>query len=265
MSWFQHKHNLVIDAGNTNVTFALARGMDIVHEYRRETNAHATADDLAVWFLPLLQLDKKDFSAISRVVIASVVPGLDYALRTFCRKYLQCEPLFIGADTALPFQILLPQPHQAGADRLANAAAVRMFYPTPAVVVDIGTATTFDWVDAGGNYAGGVIAPGPKASLDALTAATAKLPNVRMTKPSGVLGTDTAAAMQSGFFWGYVGLINEILSQLQREQGAAQSIIVTGGLAKLFQDHIVGLTAADMDITIKGALVIAQSVQKQAA
>lgn len=257
---FNTKHTLVIDAGNTNVVFAVTDGAQIIHEYRHETNLRATADDLAVWFLPLLQLEKKDFGNIGKVVIASVVPALDYALRSFVRKYLKAEPVFISPDMDLPFQLKLTQPMQAGADRICNAAGVRAHYTFPAIVIDLGTATTFDVIDANGDYTGGVIAPGPQASLRALTDATAKLPHIHITRPENVLGKDTISAMQSGLFWGYVGLINGILQQLQGEVGKA-NIIATGGLAKLFQDHIDGLGAIDMDLTIKGALALMKNTK----
>jgi len=262
MSLFRKKLTLVIDAGNTNVVFALADDARIVAEYRHETNARATADDLAVWLLPLLQLDKYSFNDITAVVIASVAPALDYALRLLVRKYLKAEPLFINADIHLPFAVRLPRPEQLGADRLANAAGTRANYPCPAIVIDLGTATTFDVLDGDGNYIGGAIAPGPQQSLRALTDAAAKLPHIHITRPAKALGYDTISAMQSGLFWGYVGLIEGILKQLQNENGMAASIIATGGLAKLFQDHIPGLTAVDSEITIKGALALLE-YQKQ--
>jgi len=257
MSLFHKKFTLVIDAGNTNIVFALAepaRALRILSEYRHETNLRATADDLAVWILPLLQLEKYGFDDVSGVVIASVVPALDYALRGFARKYLKAEPLFITPDIRLPFAVKLPHPEQLGADRLANAAAARAYYACPAIVIDFGTATTFDVMDAAGDYIGGVIAPGPQQSLRALTDAAAKLPHIHITRPLRALGQDTVSAMQSGLFWGYAGLIEGILKQLQLENGAAKNIIATGGLAKLFQEHIPDLTAMDTDITLRGAL-----------
>ena len=260
MSLFRKKLTLVIDAGNTNVVFALcdkgSRGAQIVAEYRHETNLRTTADDLAVWLLPLLQLEKFSFSDIDTVAIASVVPALDYALRALTRKYLRAEPFFITAQTQLPFMVKIPNAEQLGADRLANAAAVRTYYTYPAIIIDLGTATTFDVVNVDGDYIGGVIAPGPLQSLRALTDAAAKLPHIHITRPAHALGTDTISAMQSGLFWGYVGLIEGILRQLQHENGTAKNIIATGGLAKLFQDHIPGLTTVDMAITIKGALAL---------
>lgn len=258
MFGFDKKYTLVIDAGNTNVVFAVTDNVRIIHEYRHETNLRATADDLAVWFMPLLNLEKKDFSAIKSVVIASVAPALDYALRSFVRKYLKQEPVFISAEMNLPFKLQLPNPMQAGADRICNAAGVRAHYSYPAIVIDLGTATTFDVIDANGDYVGGVIAPGPQASLHALIEATSKLPHIHMTRPERVLGKDTVSAMQSGLFWGYVGLINGILRELQNEMGMVPTVIATGGLAKLFAAHIVGLQAVDMDITIKGALALTE-------
>lgn len=256
---FWHKKlTLIIDAGNTNVVFALWDNTKFVGEFRHETNLRATADDLAVWFLPLLQLEKRGFEQIGGVVIASVAPALDYALRAFARKYLKCEPQFINAQTPLPFQLKLPNPEQLGADRICNAAAVREYYPCPAIIIDLGTATTFDVVDGNGDYVGGAIAPGPQQSLRALTDAAAKLPHIHITRPHRALGTDTISAMQSGLFWGYVGLINGISQQLQLEMGGAHSIIATGGLANLFKDHINGLTAVDMEITLRGALLLAK-------
>jgi type III pantothenate kinase len=263
MSIFHKNLTLIIDAGNTNVVFALANDDGFISEYRHETNTRTTADDLAVWLLPLLQLGKLDFKDLGKTVIASVVPALDYALRAFVRKYLAHEPLFIAPTMPLPFQVKLPNPAQLGADRLANTAAVRMAYTLPAMVIDLGTATTFDVIDANGDYVGGVIAPGPQASLRALSDAASKLPHIHMTRPTAALGTDTVSAMQSGLFWGYVGLINGIVAQLQHELGVRHSVIATGGLANLFKDHIDGLIAVDMEITLKGILLLSHQTKPQ--
>ncbi len=253
---------LAIDAGNTNTVFALFAGDQLAAEFRHETNPNATGDDLAVWLSQLLILKNFSFGMIGATVIASVVPALDYSLRSFVRSYLQHEPLFITHDLTLGFDIQLPEPAQLGADRLANAAAARAQYALPAIVIDFGTATTFDVLDAAGNYTGGIIAPGPHQSLRALTQAAAKLPHVRLTKPAQVLGTDTISAMQSGLYWGYVSLVEGLLMRLMIETGPIQSIIATGGLAKLFEGDLAPLTATDLNLTLNGCRILHDNHRK---
>ncbi len=260
MSFFSRPLNsallLAIDVGNTNVVFALYNGKQQISQYRLHTQANYTGDDIAVWLQQLLNLEQLNFKQIKHVIIASVVPALDFALQQFCQRHLQLEPVMVTAASQLGLELRQLRPEQIGADRIANAVAVKQYYALPAVVIDFGTATTFDVLDAAGNHIGGAIAPGPQQSLTALVQAAAKLPQVTFAKPPQVLGQDTVSAMQSGLFWGYVGLIEGLLNRLQTEQGQFASIIATGGLAALFADAIPAIQTVDGDLTLKGLLVL---------
>lgn len=249
---------LAIDAGNTNIVFALYDGSKAVAQFRMHTNTSYTADDFAVWLNQILALHSLKFERIGKVIIASVVPVLDFALRRFCENYIHAQPVIVSQSINLGLQLRVPHPEQVGADRIVNAVAAKQHYSLPAVVIDFGTATTFDVLDANGDYVGGIIAPGPQQSLHALVAAAAKLPYVNITQPANVMGLDTVSAMQSGLFWGYVGLIEGLLKRLQEEQGSFASIIATGGLAPLFADAIPAIQEIDPDLTLKGLLALWQ-------
>lgn len=248
---------LVIDAGNTNVAFALYAGRDKQGEWRCATDARKTADEYAVWLFELLRLAGTDRDAISRTIIASVVPDATFNLRRFCELHCGCTPLVIGEPSCrLPLEVRTDRPAEVGADRLVNAVAAREAYGAPAVVLDFGTATTFDIVDRDGAYAGGIIAPGPNLSMAALHHAAAKLPHVDISKPDTVIGRNTVSAMQSGVFWGYVGLIEGLLARIFDELGYQPPVIATGGLGRLFSAHIPFIGHYDPDLTMSGLCLI---------
>jgi type III pantothenate kinase len=225
--------------------------------WRTATDPRRTADEYAVWLIQLLNIVGIGREGIKDSIIASVVPDGLYELKTFCRRYFESEPLVIGeGDVNLGVKALIDRPEVAGADRLVNAAEAHRLYGGPAIVVDFGTATTFDVVDGDGNYAGGVIAPGPNLSVEALYRATAQLPRIAMKRPASVIGRDTVPAMQSGVYWGYVGLVEGIVERIKAEFGRPMKVITTGGLAPLFADAIPAIEHLDADLTLRGLLYI---------
>src|SRR5215472_10769152 len=230
---------LVIDAGNTNIVFAVHDGKDIRAEWRAVTETTRTADEYAVLLAPLFSLQSIVFDDIDSAIIASVVPAALFDLRLFCRRYLHCEPLVVGEPNVdLGIGIHVDRPEVVGADRLVNTVAAHASYKGALIIVDFGTATTFDVVSAKGDYEGGVIAPGVNISAEALHQAAAMLPRVAIERTQAVIGKDTVPAMQSGLYWGYVGLIEGLVARIKAEYGAPMTVIATGGLAALFHRQI---------------------------
>ena len=244
---------LAIDAGNTNIVFALFDGNNKKAEWRSATDAKKTADDFVVWLTPLFQKNGLSFEQVKAAIISSVVPSLDFALARLCQDHFTAAPQIVQyGKIKLNFDILLPHAEQLGADRIVNAAAVNDEYKSPAVIIDFGTATTFDILNADGNYIGGIIAPGPNLSLEALYNAAAKLPPIDLAKPARVMGTDTVSAMQSGVFYGYLGLIEGLLNRLQDELQTGITVISTGGLGRTFAENSDKIHIFDGDLTLKG-------------
>ncbi len=255
---------LTIDAGNTNVVFAVYDGEQIQHVWRCKTDGGRTADEYAAWLFQLFTAEGMQFSQITDAVMCSVVPDANKHLIQFCQNTFGNAPLVVSHEN-VNLQIKLDKPSEIGADRLVNAVAVLADYNTPAVVIDFGTATTFDVIDADGAYCGGVIAPGVNLSMEALYMAAAKLPKISVEKTQSVIGTDTVSAMQSGVYWGYVGMIEGTLKRIEQELGAKPLIIATGGLASLFGDTITMIEKVDNDLTLRGLLHIYQTSAKQVA
>lgn len=249
---------LAIDSGNTNIVFAMIDGEgNILGQWRASAGASKTADEYGVWLDQLMAIDGLTRAAIDTAIIASVVPESLFSLKTLCRRYFGCDPMIIGEPgVELGIGVLVDRPEEVGADRLVNTVAAAETYGGPLIIVDFGTATTFDVMDAGGNYVGGVIAPGINLSLDALHMAAAKLPLVAIARPKTVVGKHTTGAMQSGVFWGYIGLIEGLVRRIQDEQGAAMQVVATGGLAPLFADATECIRCADADLTLRGLYTI---------
>ena len=205
----------VIDAGNTNIVFAVHDGQGIRAEWRAVTETTRTADEYAVLLAPLFGMQGLSFSDIDNAIIASVVPAALFDLRLFCRRYVHCEPLVVGEpNVELGIGIRVDRPEIVGADRLVNTVAAHERYKGALIVVDFGTATTFDVVSAEGDYEGGAIAPGVNISAEALHQAAAMLPRIAVHRPQSVIGRDTVPAMQSGLFWGYIGLIEGLVARI---------------------------------------------------
>jgi len=248
---------LAIDSGNTNIVFAVYDGDQVRGEWRASTDAERTADELGVWLTQLLSIEGMSRTDIKAAIIASVVPAMVFGLKTLCRRYFKCEPLVVGDEGVdLGIKVLLDRPEEVGADRLVNAVAAHQCYPGPLIVIDFGTATTFDVVDSDGNYCGGAIAPGINLSLQALHMAAAKLPRVAIGRPRQVIGKATVPAMQSGIFWGYVGLIEGLVKRIKDEIGSDMLVVATGGLAPLFHEATPAIERLDPDLTLRGLLII---------
>jgi type III pantothenate kinase len=254
---------LVIDAGNTNIAFAIYAGDARRGHWRISTDPRRTSDEYAVWLLQLMAIEGLTAAAVEQAIVASVVPGVTGALRRLCERYMGGPPLVVGeAGCRVEIPVRLDRPEEIGADRLVNAVATFERYGGPAIVVDFGTATTFDVIGADGGYEGGAIAPGIHASMDALHAAAAKLPGVAIERPRRAIGTATVPAIQSGVFWGYIGLIEGLIRRMSAEaaglHGGPPTVIATGGLAPLFEPETDAIDAVDPDLTLRGLLSVAR-------
>jgi type III pantothenate kinase len=248
---------LVIDAGNTNIVFAVHDGHTVRAEWRAVTDNARTADEYAVMLIPLLQLQGISFSDVHSAIIATVVPAALFNLKTLCRRYFKCEPLVVGDHNVdLGIQVLTDRPAAVGADRIVNAVAAHASHKGALIVIDFGTATTFDIVAANGDYEGGVIAPGANLSAEALHKAAAMLPRVAIERTQAVIGKDTEPAMRSGLFWGYIGLIEGLVKRIKEEYGQPMTVIATGGLATLFFRQTPAIDHIDPDLTIRGLVLI---------
>ena len=248
---------LAIDAGNTNIVFAVCEGTNVRGQWRAVTSTPRTADEYAVMLGPLLGLEGLSFADLDAAIIATVVPAALFDLRLFCRKYLKCEPLVVKDPSLdLGIKINTDRPGAVGADRLVNTIAAHAAYHGALIVVDFGTATTFDVVSASGDYEGGVIAPGANLSAEALHQAAALLPRVAIQRTQNVIGKDTVPAMQAGLFWGYLGLIEGIVARIKEEYGGPMTVIATGGLANIFYGQTIAIQHLDSDLTIRGLALI---------
>ena len=247
---------LAIDCGNTNTVFSIWDGERFLATWRTSTEWQRTADQYYVWLSTLMRFQKLDVH-ITDVIISSTVPRVVFNLRVFADRYFNTRPLVVGKpDCLLPVDVRVDQGTNVGPDRLVNTVAGHDLYGGDLIMVDFGTATTFDVVDSDGAYIGGVIAPGVNLSLEALHQAAAALPHVDISKPQAVIGTNTVACMQSGVFWGYVGLVREICTRIKAEREREMRIISTGGLAPLFQQSETLFDEFRDDLTMHGLTVI---------
>lgn len=246
---------LAIDSGNTNIVFAAFEGDKCRQQWRSSSDPHRTADEYAVWLTQLMAIEGIKPGDMTGAIIANVVPAAQHGLVTLCRRYFGCEPLVVGEGFDLGIGVLVDNPEEVGADRLVNALAAAERYKVPVIVIDFGTATTFDVVDGKGNYCGGVIAPGINLSLEALHMAAAKLPRIAVKKPQQVIGKGTVAAMRSGVYWGYVGLIEGLVARIKAEFGAAMTVVATGGLASLFGEATGAIDQQDPELTLRGLML----------
>jgi type III pantothenate kinase len=247
---------LAIEQGNTNTMFAVHDGERWTAQWRAATDSSRTADEYAVWLSQLLNMAGLQLGVFSACIISSVVPQSIFNLRNLARRYLHTEPLVIGENADLGLEVRIDKPSEAGADRLVNAIGAHIKYPGELIVIDSGTATTFDVVASDGGFDGGVIAPGINLSMEALHSAAAKLPRVAIQKPQRVVGTDTVGAMQSGVFWGYISLIEGLIARIKAERETPMTVIATGGVASLFHGATAAIDHFDSDLTIRGMLEI---------
>lgn len=254
---------LLIDIGNTNTVFALYERREALGQWRLSTDPARTAEEYAALLIQLMTLSGFDKAHVEAVVLSSVVPAAVVPLRWMSARFFGCDAIVVGEDMPIPVGNLLPEPGEAGADRLVNALAAVKRYPCPLVIVDFGTATTFDIIDEDGCFAGGIIAPGVNLSIEALHTAAAKLPRIAVEPPPSVIGRSTVHAMQSGVYWGYVGLIESLVARIEREYGTSMTVVATGGLAPLFAKHCKALHHVDSDLTMAGLVEIYAHYQDQ--
>lgn len=250
---------LAIDAGNTNVVFALVKDRAIIARWRIATDPRRTADEYAVWLSQLLQLEGHDRAEIGGVIIATVVPRALHNLQTLARKYFGGEPLIAGQPPVeWGIEIDVKEPGSLGADRAVNTVAAHALYPGDLIVIDFGTATTFDLIDYTGAYKGGIICPGINLSLDALVTAAAKLPRIAIEAPAdmSVIGRDTVSQMHIGIYWGYIAMMEGLVARMKAEVGRPVKVIATGGLAILFEKQTDVFDSVEPDLTIQGLVML---------
>lgn len=255
---------LAIDAGNTNVVFALLDGREIKARWRIATDARRTADEYAVWLSQLLTLTGYGVVDVKAVIIATVVPRALHNLSVLATKYFKVEPLIAGrAPVEWGIDLDVAEPQNVGADRAVNCIAAHAEHPGNLIVIDFGTATTFDWVSPTGAYKGGIIAPGINLSLDALVAAAAKLPRIAIEAPASksVMGLTTESQMLIGVYWGYIAMIEGLVARMKDQIGAPAKVIATGGLATIFEAHSAVFDALEPDLTIHGLAIMYERVK----
>ena len=244
---------LAIDTGNTNTLFAIHDGKDWIVEWRIATDPRRTADEYAVWFFQLMTMNRLKFSDITDCVISTVVPQSLFNMRNLARRHLNIDPIIIGEEgVKTGIGVRVENPNEVGADRLVTALGATKRYKGDLIIIDSGTATTFDVVSADKHFEGGIIAPGINLSVRALHEAAAQLPRIEIKKPSNVIGTSTVSAMQSGIFWGYIALIDGLVSQIKDESQRDYTVIGTGGVASLFDGASKSIDHYDAKLTIDG-------------
>ena len=244
---------IAIDCGNTNLVVGVLDGSILKAQFRVSTREVHTAAEITVLVKSWMKREEIDPAGVDGVVLATVVPRMRDELVIMSDYVFGCAPLTVGdVGTDLGIEVRMDRPEDVGADRLVNAVSAHATYGGPLIVLDFGTATTFDVVDSDGNYRGGVIAPGVSLSLEALHAAAAKLPKVPIKKPAHAIGTDTVSAMQSGIYWGYIGLIEGIVERIRAEMNGDPKLIATGGLAHFYADSTDVISQVDSDLTLRG-------------
>ena len=247
---------LAVDVGNTNVTIALFDGERLVADWRVTSYRERTADEMAVELRQLFDLRGIDLAVVTGVVIASVVPTINPALVEASRRYLKCEPVMVGPGVKTSVKVRYENPRDVGADRIANALAAYTKYGGPIVVIDFGTAVTYDAINADGDYLGGAIAPGIEISLDALVSHTAMLRRVEPVAPDAVIGRNTITSIQSGLVWGFVAQVEGMVKRMVDELGGKAKVIATGGQAPLVAELTHVIEATDPLLTLEGLRLI---------
>ena len=253
---------LCIDGGNTNVVFALFENDKILSQWRMNTSIRTTADEYGVWLTNLLSLNGFNMDEVKATAITNVVPAISYHLKELCRRYFGTTPICIESAEDVAVSVLIDNPAEVGADRLVTAVAAHSNYMGWLIVIDFGTATTFDVVRDDGAYVGGIIAPGVNLSLDALDRAAARLPSISIKRPEHVLGKNTVSAMRSGVFWGYVSLIEGLVSRINKELDRKTTVIATGGLAPLFKNSCQVIDSIHENLTLEGLKLLYEDLGK---
>lgn len=260
---------LAIDVGNTNVTLGVFEGVTLRHSWRMATLREKTADEVGLFLVQLFHHSGLSVDRLAGIVIASVVPPLTGTMVRAAEIYCRRSPLVIESTTRLGMKVLYENPAEVGADRIVNAVAAYEQYgraaARPLIVVDFGTATTFDAISAKGEYLGGVICPGPQISADALFQRAAKLPRIDVKKPLRVIGTTTVRSMQSGLFWGYVDMVEGLVRRIRLELGGTAVVIATGGLASVVAPESKEIQHVDDELTLRGMRMVWERNQRGAA
>lgn len=247
---------LAVDIGNTHTVLGLFEGSDLKADWRVATRKSATADEIGVLLGALFGGAAIDATTIEETIISSVVPDLNGPYTAACDRYLKLQPLFVGPGVKTGMPILYENPHDVGADRIVNAVAAIERYGAPVIVLDFGTATTFDVVGPGGEYLGGVISPGLDSSAEALFAKAARLHRVDVRRPPRVIGRNTEQSIQSGLFHGYASLVEGLVRRVRDDLGHEAPVVATGGLAPIFEPEMPFLTASDTGLTLEGLRLI---------
>ncbi|MEM8986847.1 MAG: type III pantothenate kinase [Pseudomonadota bacterium] len=247
---------LAIDAGNTNTVFALFDKEGLRAQWRASASTQRTADEHAVWLNQLMGLKGFSLADVKSCIISSVVPNSLFHFRNLARRYFKTEPVIVDNAGAPGVEVRIDKPVEVGADRLVNSIGAYTSYGGPLIVVDSGTATTFDIVGDDGAFEGGVISPGINLSMQALHDAAAKLPRIAIERPERIIGKGTVVAMKSGIFWGYIGLIEGLIDRIKHEYGKPMKVVATGGVSSLFDGATDKIDVFDPDLTIRGLLEI---------
>jgi type III pantothenate kinase len=250
---------LAVDIGNTNIVVGCFNGEELAFVFRLKTDPDRTVDEYAASLFSLFERKLGAGYAFGQCIISSVVPPLTQDIASLVEGMFGLQPLIVGPGIKTGLRINLPDPSAVGADRVVNAIAARELYGTPALVIDFGTATSFDYIDKDGSYQGGIIAPGVRGSLDSLVSHTAKLPRIELAWPDRVIGKSTVGAMQSGSVVGYVCMVDGLIARIREEVGELSHIITTGGLGELFSERCTsGISAYAPDLTMHGLRIIAE-------
>ena len=252
---------LAIDAGNSNITLAVFYGEELQAHWRLATNVARTSDEYGSALRNLFQLEGLKEKDLEAIVIASVVPALNLTLQRMCETYFKLTPIFVDHTTRTGLRINYDSPADLGADRIVDAVAAIAKYGAPCIVVDFGTATTFNAINAAGEFAGGAISPGLLTCSEALFSRAAKLPRVEFTKPENVIGSSTVSAIQSGLYHGYAGLVDNVLQRMIAELGGAPRVIATGGLAHSVAPASQFIADVDDTLTLEGLRLVYERIQ----
>jgi len=247
---------LVFDIGNSNIVLGLYDGTNLINHWRTETDRNKTGDDYGILIHSMLSFHEHSIKQVTAVIMSSVVPPLVVPLTRMVQRYFGLEPIVVGDGTQTGINIKYENPREVGADRVVNAVAAHHKYPGPLIVIDFGTATTFDAITAAGDYLGGAISPGIGISIEALFQRAAKLPRVELIKPPGVIARNTVTSMQAGIIYGYVGLVDEITSRMKQELSSEAKVIATGGLVNLIAGESRQINIVDPFLTLDGLRLI---------
>lgn len=247
---------LAMDIGNTNIVLGVYENKKLLHHWRLSTNRTATADEYGVMVFNLFQHAGITFSQIEGVIVSSVVPPIMHTIDTLCTKYIKKSPLIVGPGIKTGLNIRYENPREVGADRICNAIAAIELYGPPLIVVDFGTATTFDFIDEKGDYLGGAIAPGIGISTEALYSHAAKLPRIELSRPKSTVGRNPISSMQAGIIYGFAGQVDGIVWRMEEEFGYKAKVIAAGGLAELISGESKTIQEINPMITLQGLLMI---------